>query len=170
MLHYPIRLKVDGDTLLATSPDFPELTTFGDDKEDALMHAVDALEEVIAGRIADREDIPAPSRGRYKVALPTQTALKVLLYQAMGEQGVGKAKLARLLNCHLPQIDRLLDLNHASRLSQLDGAFNALGLKVNVQLDKPASRRKAKRPRRVTAKRRRRVQRSVAGQKRKFAA
>ncbi len=45
--------------------------------------------------------------------------------------------------------DRLLDLNHASRLAQLDAAFHALGLSVNVQLDKPAARRKSTRARRV---------------------
>jgi antitoxin HicB len=36
---------------------------------------------------------------------------------------IGKAELARRLHCHLPQIDRLLDLNHASRLDQLEAAF-----------------------------------------------
>ncbi len=150
MFAYPIRLtKDDNGTYLATSRDYPELTTLGDDRDDALLHAVDALEEAIAGRIADREDVPPPPRGRNLVPLPTQTALKVLLYQAMREQGVGKAQLARQLNCHLPQIDRLLDLNHASRLAQLDAAFHALGLSVNVQLDKPAARRKSMQARRV---------------------
>ena len=82
MLEYPIKLtKDDNDTVLATSPDFPEMTTFGDDNDDALLHAVDALEEAIAARMADRMDIPEPSkRGKYRVALPTQTAIKVLLY------------------------------------------------------------------------------------------
>ncbi len=96
------------------------------------------------------------------VALPTQTALKVLLYQAMREQGVGKAKLARLLNCHLPQIDRLLDLNHASRLSQLNAAFHALGLSVNVQLDRAVARGKSTQAHRV--------RRGAAGRKSKIAA
>ena len=45
MLCYPIRLQKDEDTYLATSRDFPELTTFGEDKQDALLHAIDALEE-----------------------------------------------------------------------------------------------------------------------------
>ena len=64
MLAYPISLRRDdNDTYLATSRDFPELTTFGDDRDDALLHAVDALEEAIAARIAHQEDIPAPSAG-----------------------------------------------------------------------------------------------------------
>ena len=51
MLAYPINLEDDDGTLLATSPDFPELTTFGDDREEAIARAVDALEQAIAARI-----------------------------------------------------------------------------------------------------------------------
>ena len=42
MLAYPITLQDDDGTVLATSPDFPELTTFGDDREESLVRAVDA--------------------------------------------------------------------------------------------------------------------------------
>jgi antitoxin HicB len=133
MLSYPIKLiPDDNDTLLATSPDFPELTTFGDDQDDALMHAMDALEEAIASRIADREDIPRPSRGKLRVTLPTQTAMKVLLYQAMAEQGLKKSDLARRLAWHSPQVDRLFDLRHASRVDQMDAAFAAIGRRLEV--------------------------------------
>ncbi len=135
MLSYPIKLTPDdNDTLLATSPDFPELTTFGDDEADALMHAVDALEEVIAYRIAHREDVPRPSKGRVRAFLPTQSAMKVLLYQAMAEQGLKKADLARRLSCHGPQIDRLFDLNHASRIDRIDAAFAAMGRRLDVKM------------------------------------
>ena len=51
MLSYPIDLEDDDGTVLATSPDFPELTTFGDDRDEALERAIDALEEAIAARI-----------------------------------------------------------------------------------------------------------------------
>ena len=44
MLAYPITLTDDDGTILATSPDFPELTTFGDDRTEALARAVDAPE------------------------------------------------------------------------------------------------------------------------------
>jgi len=37
----------------------------------------------------------------------------------MRMQRVGTAELARRLNWHLPQVDRLLDLLHASRLISL---------------------------------------------------
>ncbi len=135
MLSYPVRLTPDdNDTVLVGAPDFPELTTFGEDEEDALWHAVDALEEAIAARMQTREDVPEPSRGRRRVALPTQTALQVLLYQAMRRKRVRKAELARRLNWHAPQVDRLLDLRHASRLDQIDAAANALGLDLDIRV------------------------------------
>ena len=135
MLSFPIRLTEEEDgTFLATSPDFPELTTFGEDREDALLHAVDALEEAIAARIAHREEIPTPSKGRHQVVLPTQTAMKVQLYRLAKAQGVTKAELARRLHWHGPQVDRLFDLNHASRMDQIDAAMSALGARVTVSL------------------------------------
>ena len=132
MLAFPVRLSEDDGTVLVTSPDFPELTTFGDDEADALRHAVDAIEEAVAARMTARQDIPPPSRGRRLVRLPTQTSLKILLYGGMRRQGVTKAQLARALNWHAPQVDRLFDVRHASRLDRLDSAFSALGLQLEI--------------------------------------
>ena len=138
MLAYPIRFRPDEDTVLVTAPDFPELTSFGVDEPDALLHAVDALEEAIAARMAARQDIPPPSRGRRHVTLTTQTSLKVLLYQEMRRRGISKAQLARRLSWHPPQVDRLLNLNHASRLDQVDAAFAALGARIKVAVTEAA--------------------------------
>jgi antitoxin HicB len=85
-LRYPVKLEADDNgTVLATCPSLPEVTTFGEDDIDALAHAVDAIEEALAARIADGEDIPPPperSLGR-SVALPVMTSLKVSLYRTL---------------------------------------------------------------------------------------
>ena len=132
MLAYPIVLADDDGAILVTAPDFPELTTFGDDREEAIARAVDALEEAIAARIHDRDAIPAPSPGEAYATLPTLTSVKVMLYQGMREQGVGKAELARRLGWHLPQVDRVLDVAHHSRLDQMDAALGAIGRRLEV--------------------------------------
>ena len=138
MLAYPIRFRADGDTVLVTAPDFPELTTFGVDESDAFLHARDALEEAIAARMAARQEVPPPSRGRRHVALTTQASLKILLYREMRCRGISKAQLARRLSWHPPQVDRLLNLNHASRLDQVDAAFAALGARIEVAVTEAA--------------------------------
>ncbi len=123
-------------TLLVTFPDFPEAVTFGQDEADAVMRAADALETVLAARIDDGEDIPLPpaAGGRPSVTLPALTTAKVLLYRAMREAGVRKADLARRLGWHGPQVDRLLDLDHASRLDQIEAALAVLGKRLKVGL------------------------------------
>lgn len=127
----------DNGTIMVTFPDFPEAVTYGDDEDEARLRAVDALETAIEARIADREDIPAPTRpkkGESIIALPTLMALKVELYREMRAQKVTKAHLAQLLRWHAPQVDRLLDVHHHSRLDQMDAAFAALRKRISVKI------------------------------------
>ena len=135
MLTYPIELDTDhnGD-FIVESPDFDELSTFGVNRTDALERAADALEEAIAARIARREDIPAASPGGPRVALPILTSLKVMLYQGMRERDVRKGELARRLGWYLPQVDRVLDLYHSSRLEKMEEAFAAIGLRLDIAI------------------------------------
>src|SRR5437016_2962638 len=125
MLRYPVKLEREGRRILVSFPGVPGVHTFGANREEALARAGDALETMFMGIISDREDIPLPSvaKGRPLVELPALTEAKILLYRTMRALGVGKAELARRLGCHMPQVDRLLDLRHASRLDQLEQAF-----------------------------------------------
>ena len=52
-LRYRVKLEADDNgTVLANCPSLPEVTTFGEDAADALVHAVDAIEDALAARIA----------------------------------------------------------------------------------------------------------------------
>ena len=142
MLRYPVKLRRDTNgTILVDFPDVPEAHTFGEDEGEALVHALDALETALSMYIDDRRDIPEPStiKRRTKfVTAPALTEAKLALYSSMRAQKVGKAELARRLNCHLPQVDRLLDLMHTSRLDQIEAAFQALGKRVSVVVEEAA--------------------------------
>jgi antitoxin HicB len=39
------------------------------------------------------------------------------------------------LHCHLPQIDRLLDLGHASLLDQIEFALLAVGKRLTISVE-----------------------------------
>jgi antitoxin HicB len=136
VVRYPVVLEDDdNDTVLVSFPDFPEAHTFGDTKEDALARAVDALETVIDAYIRDRRPIPAPSEVRAdSVFLPALVGTKVQIYEAMRAAHVNKSELARRLHVHLPQVDRLLDVRHGSKLEQLEAAAHALGGRLDVSL------------------------------------
>jgi antitoxin HicB len=142
MLRYPVRLsRDDNGTLLVIARDFPEVATFGEDEADALARAADAIATAIQGRITDRQAIPAPSAPRRRerlVTLPAIVAAKLALHRTMVEAGMRKADLARKLNVHPPQIDRLLDLDHDSRLDQIESAARAMGRELHIEL-RPAA-------------------------------
>ena len=137
-LRYPVKLEADDNgTVLATCPSLPEVTTFGKDDADALVHAVDAIEEALAARIADGEDIPpGPERPRGRsVALSLMTSLKASLYRALRESGITRAELMRRLGWNRESVDRLFRLDHASRLDQIEAAFKALGKSVVLEVE-----------------------------------
>jgi antitoxin HicB len=137
MFDYPVTLTPDDGTVLVTFADVPEAITFGADEDEALMQAVDALESALAMYVADRKPLPAPSapaRGQRTVRPSALEGAKLGVYQAMTEQGIKKAELARRLGWHMPQVDRLFDLRHASRLDQIEAAARVLGRVLEVRL------------------------------------
>jgi antitoxin HicB len=136
MLGYRIKLEPDDNgTLLVTCPSLPEVTTFGDNEGDAIRHAVGAIEEAVAARVAAGEDVPeGHQRGPRLVRLPTLTVLKIELYRQLRETGITRAELARRLSWKRESVDRLFRLDHASRLEQLEAAFAALGRSVSVSV------------------------------------
>ena len=59
----PATFRADtGGRPVVSFPDFPNAHTDGKDAADAMEEATDCLGSVIARRIAERLDIPAPSR------------------------------------------------------------------------------------------------------------
>jgi antitoxin HicB len=136
MFDYPVTLAPDGDTVLVTFPDVPEAITFGADKDEALIYAIDALETALSFYVDARKPLPVPSEaaGRPTVRPSALECAKLGVYQAMTEQGLRKTDLARRLGWHLPQVDRLFDLNHASRFDQIEAAARALGRRVEVRI------------------------------------
>lgn len=91
--------------------------------------------------IEDRDPIPPPQRpkrGQRVITLPVLTEAKLELYRQMRAAKIGKAELARRLNCHLPQVDRLLDLAHGSRLDQIEQALLAVGKRLTISIDDAA--------------------------------
>ncbi len=126
----------DNDTLLVTCPDLPEVTTFGEDSDDAVLRAADAIGEALASRMAHRKEIPEPTiqDGPF-VSLGAADALKVRVYQALQSSGIKRSELARRLGQHAPQVDRLFDLRHASRIDQLDAALRTVGKRLVFDIE-----------------------------------
>ena len=135
-LNYPIQLEAaEEGGYVVTFPDVPEAITQGENEAEALMHAIDALETALSFYTDAGSDLPqpsAPSRGQNTVRPSLLAGIKLAIYQTMRDQGVRKSELARRLGWHMPQVDRLLDINHASRLDQAEAALSALGKRVEL--------------------------------------
>ena len=137
MRDYPVDIERDDDVVAVTFPDFPEAQTFGDDEADALARAADALETVLWGYIGDHRPIPAPSpaAGRPTVSVSLLGALKMEVYRAMLARDWKKADLARALGVAPTQVDRLLNLDHATPVDHLERALKICGARVRVEAE-----------------------------------
>ena len=142
MLRYPATLRRDGKTFVVLFPDLPFAHTNGDSREGALSHASDALHTALSMLMEKNPDIPDPGklrRGAVLVGLGSVTAdAKVALYKELRSRGVRKADLARRMGIHKQQIDRLLDIDHASRIEQLESASVALQMRLTVSIQSVA--------------------------------
>ena len=92
-----------------------------------------------------RQPIPSPSAPQHgamapTVSLPPLLVAKVELYNTMLGQQVNKAELGRRLHWHLPQVDRVLDVRHASRLDQLEQALAAVGKRLELRVVEETAR------------------------------
>jgi antitoxin HicB len=134
MLGYPITLTPDDGALMVACPDLPEVASFGLDEADALRMASDAIDEALSHRLATWSDIPRPSDAPGpRAAAPLQTEFKVRLFWALRERGWTRADLVRALGWKRPQVDRLFDPRHATRLDQYERAFAALGRTLHLE-------------------------------------
>lgn len=141
MFDYPVTVHCEADSVWISCNDVPELASAGDNEAEALLDAVDGLESALSLYVDQRRPIPLPSPakpGQPVVRLPALTAAKVALWNAMCAQGVGKAEMARRLGVNRPQVDRLVDLLHRSKIEQVEHALAVLGWRLAVGIEQAA--------------------------------
>lgn len=123
---------------VVTCRDLPQLITQGEDEQDALDQAADAMDEVFAAYMVDGMDFPEPSKARRRehlVAPPAETMAKAALYVALREAGISKLQLARRLGIDEKEVRRLLDPHYGSKLPRIAQAVEALGQRLVIGLE-----------------------------------
>lgn len=138
MLRYPVEIIEDTNgTYLVTCPDIPEMASVGEDVESALLEAEEGLAAALEFYFDDKRAIPMPSEpqpNQPTVALSALRSLKVLLLNEMLKQGVRKAEMARRLDVYMPQIDRLLDFRHPTKIDFMEKAFAKLNKSIYLSV------------------------------------
>jgi len=120
-----------------TFRDIPEAITQGDTIEEARAMAADALVTAMDFYFEDGRRVPEPSaakRGEELVALPASVTTKVLLLNAMVDQRMRPADLARAMGVKPQEVTRITDLHHATKIDTLEQAFRAMGLRLEFQI------------------------------------
>jgi len=137
-MQYPANFEpAEEGGFVVTFRDIPEAITQGDTEEEALDMALDALISSMDFYFGDKRSVPTPSkakRGERLIALPPSIAAKVLLLNAMIEQKVTASDLARLLNVTRQEVNRLIDLQHATKIDQIGKALEVVGKHLELSV------------------------------------
>lgn len=141
MFNYAVKLEHDSDTgtWIVSCRDLPLLNSVGDSVDDALLEAVDAAIIALSIEIEERRPIPnssQPEEGEHCITLPVLVVMKAALHNAMIASGTRKADLARSLGVKGPQVDRLLDVTHSSKVEAVELALRQLNRVVQLTVDK----------------------------------
>lgn len=115
--------------------DFPDIQGVTYCAEDVELEAQETLLATLSELITLRNPIPLPQNSvtsAFAIHLPVLSCLKIALHNAILETQTPRSKLARTLNISAQQIERLLDLQYASKIEALEQALFVVGYDVKV--------------------------------------
>lgn len=132
-MRYPVKFEHDETGWCVSFPDIPEALTGGDTREEALEMAQDALVTAFDFYFEDRRPVPMPSAdGEEFIDVPASVAAKVLLLNAMIATGTTPAELARRMGTRPQEVNRIVTLNHATKIDTIEAALKALGKRLEI--------------------------------------
>ncbi len=137
MYQYPLELHEESTGVWLSCPDIPEMNASGDNLNEALSEALDGMESALSLYVDQRRKIPqasAPGAGDKVLRLPALTVAKIMLWNALLDEGVTRAELAKRLGCSRQVVDRLVDFLHTSKIEQVERALAVLGLHLSVSV------------------------------------
>lgn len=132
-MRYPVNLTPCDGGYVVSFPDIPEALTQGDDREEALSMAADALVTAFDFYFEDRREVPLPSLcdGDF-IEIPASVTAKVLLLNAVVQAGVSNAELARMVGTRPQEITRVFDLHHATKIDTIQKALSVMGKRLDM--------------------------------------
>lgn len=136
-IRYPAIVEAQPDgSVLVQFVDLPDTFTEGRTEEEALFNAAEVLSAMLAWRLDESKEVPAPTqkvRGAHYIAPDAKTQAAMLLRLARGERTL--SELARALETSWPAAKRLEDPTHWPSLKTLDRAAAALGKRLVLSLE-----------------------------------
>ncbi|WP_421556752.1 type II toxin-antitoxin system HicB family antitoxin [Pseudomonas kitaguniensis] len=138
MYQYPLELHHEATGVWLSCPDIPEMNASGDTLAEAFAEALDGFESALSLYVEQRRAIPhasVPSDPALVLHLPALTVAKIMLWNAMVDEGVNRAELARRMGISRQVAERLVDFLHASKIDQVERALGLLGRRISLVLE-----------------------------------
>lgn len=127
---------------VVTFPDLDHGATQGETLQEAAGMAEDLLRSIVGELMRQNAPLPRSSKHSGKkyrlLSLPVLQSAKVEFYLAFRASNVKKAELARRIGIPKSNLERIFDLDHASRFDQMEAAFRAIGKKIEVTISDAA--------------------------------
>ena len=137
-MHYPAQLDpAEEGGFVVTFRDIPEAMTQGDTHLEAEQMAADVLVSAMDFYFDDRRAVPPPSTplaGEVLIELPASVEAKVLLLNALVQSGISNAELARRMGTRPQEVQRIVNLGHATKIDTIAAALRALGRHLTLQV------------------------------------
>ena len=136
-MRFPAKLEPSPEGFVVSFRDLPEAITQGEDREEALAMACDALLTAMDFYFEDQRLVPSPSilrEGEEDVPIPPSAASKILLWNEMILQRVTPTELALRMKTIPQEINRLIDLHHTSKIDRVSQALQTLGRRLELQV------------------------------------
>ena len=137
-MQYPARFTSASEGgFVVNFRDIPEAITQGDTIDEAMAMAEDVLVSAMDFYFEDRRSVPqpsAPKRGERLIELPMSVSAKVILLNELIATGVSNAELARRMGTRPQEVQRIVNLHHATKIDTIASALAAMGKRLDVRL------------------------------------
>lgn len=136
-MNYPALIEKDDIGYAVSFRDIPEAITCGNTIDEAREMAADALLTAMDFYFEKNRIVPMPStpkKDEELVELPASVFAKVLLLNEMLAQNVSNAELARRLGTRPQDVQRIVDLQHNTKIDTIANALHKLGKQLTISI------------------------------------
>ena len=137
-MYYPAKFTQEDGAYIVTFRDVPESITQGGNFEEAMFLAEDVLICGLEFYFENDKPIPLPSdpqADEIMVYLSDIVYVKALLHNARLETEMSKAELARFMDVRPPEMQRILDPRHNTKLDTISRMLSKLGRPLKLSIE-----------------------------------
>lgn len=136
-MNYYAKFGYADDGITVTFPDIPEAITCGQTDKEAMASAKDVLLFAVEDYFEDGRKFPLARKGKEgetAVSVPASVYAKILLHNKALESGLSKAELSRKAGVRPPELQRILDVRHKTKIDTVGKVLDALGSPLQLSI------------------------------------